>query len=251
IYPHILDIAQFAREKCDKVSITTNGWYCTSKDQVKKLLIAGINRFSFSYHGVGIHDAFTRCSGAEERLIKALDYVIELQSQYPCYVKVGTLYTGNNLDNVESVLQFTRKLGIDLYIEILDTRIPVFKDSLIANENANHFMAVENDLKRIALWLQNGERILMDKQGLAFIDAWFSGEKIEGSCPLWNTDLYIESNGDVRTGCWSLPPIGNIQEESLEVLVHNTIFANNVEKMKNRECQGCTCGYLMQAKYIP
>ncbi|MBO6237014.1 MAG: hypothetical protein J6N22_09890, partial [Schwartzia sp.] len=183
-------------------------------------------------------------------LIKALDYVIELQSQYPCYVKVGTLYTGNNLDNVESVLQFTRKLGIDLYIEILDTRIPVFKDSLIANENANHFMAVENDLKRIALWLQNGERILMDKQGLAFIDAWFSGEKIEGSCPLWNTDLYIESNGDVRTGCWSLPPIGNIQEESLEVLVHNTIFANNVEKMKNRECQGCTCGYLMQAKYI-
>lgn len=97
LYPNLLEISSYASQFSDNVSITTNGYYCTSKEKVKELIKAGINRFSFSYHGIGIHDKFTRVDGCEKRLRQAIDWLIEERCIHKnLYVKIGTLFTGEN-----------------------------------------------------------------------------------------------------------------------------------------------------------
>ncbi len=53
-------------------------------------------------------------------------------------------------------------------------------------------------------------------------------EKISGECPLWNTDIYIESNGNVRSGCWSMEEIGNIKNSKIEEMINSERFVDNV-----------------------
>lgn len=249
LHPGILEVAKAARAKSPNVSVTTNGFYCKSKETVEKLLIAGINRFSFSYHGVGAHDDFTRTKGAEKRLRQAVDWVLELQSKYPSYVKIGTLYTGRNIEDVEAVLQYAHNKGMDLYIELLDTRIPVFKASGLSKSHALlDKNGIKKDIERIKKWKMGGYRILISDEGIDFLRAWFMNKTIKGECPLYDTDLYIESDGTVRTGCWSLPGVGNIKKNSLSEIVVSDKYQENIENMKRRKCTGCTCGYLMQAK---
>ena len=254
LYPSFTDIAAYARKFSEKVSITTNGYYCTSRERVQKLIDSGVNRFSFSYHGVGIHDNFTRVPGCENRLRKAIDFIVEERKNDPdLYIKVGTLYTGNNLNvggGVSEILSYVESKGIDLYIELLDNKIPTFSQSELANKNKINELQLKNDLLEIKKWLNKGKRIIHNERSIEFIKRWFLNEQIKGECPLWNTDLYVESNGNIRSGCWSLPSIGNIREKSIDDMLKSEKFKNNVEIMKKRKCNGCTCGYLMQAKYM-
>lgn len=254
LYPYFLDIASYARQFSNNISVTTNGYFCTSKNNVKALVDSGVNRFSFSYHGVGIHDSFTRVNGCEERLRQALEWIIEEKENHPnLYVKIGSLYDGQNLDEIEKVLLYAESVGVDLYIELLDDKIPVFASSLLAANNKNkkiNQLKLENDLLKIKQWKEQDRKILIDEKGIEFIKRWFLDMPILDECPLWKTDLYIESNGNVKTGCWLLPAVGNIRNQSLQEIIECSAYYKNIEDMIHRRCTGCTCGYLMQAKSI-
>ena len=65
IHSDISVIAESAKTK--NVSITTNGYYFHSKEKLYELIKAGINRYSFSYHGIGKHDEFVGRKGAESK----------------------------------------------------------------------------------------------------------------------------------------------------------------------------------------
>lgn len=252
LFPDFCSLASFARSYSPFVSVTTNGYYCSTRQRTKELVYAGVNRFSFSYHGVGIHDDFTRVKGCEERLIKAIDWLNEEKRKNDIYIKVGTLFTGDNIQDVEKVLDFAESKDSDLYIEVFDDRISLFSSSLLSEEKKRivEEAVLNKALEKILSWKKLGRRVLIDKRGVDFINQWFKGEILLGECPLWNTDIYIESNGSVRTGCWVLPAVGNIREKSLEEIVNGEQYKKNIENMKLRKCNGCTCGYLAQAKYL-
>lgn len=92
LYKDILSVAKIASKKSPFVSITTNGIYCTSKERVNELLDSGINRFSFSYHGIGIHDEFCGVNGSEERIRRAIDWLVkERERGKDVYIKIGSL----------------------------------------------------------------------------------------------------------------------------------------------------------------
>ena len=75
VHKDILKIAETAKKYSPNVSITSNGFYCTKKERVRELIHSGINRFSFSYHGVGMQDTFTGVQGSEARIRKAIEWV--------------------------------------------------------------------------------------------------------------------------------------------------------------------------------
>lgn len=130
VHKDILQIAQMAKKYSPNVSITTNGFYCTTKERVRELIDSGINRFSFSYHGVGMQDTFTGVQGSEARIRKAIEWVCEERQNNPdIYVKIGTLFDGNNIENVGKVLNYAEDVGVDLYIELLDDQLPIFKNT--------------------------------------------------------------------------------------------------------------------------
>ena len=54
--------------------------------------------------------------------------------------------------------------------------------------------------------------------------------------------VFVLSNGDVLTGCYPLPPVGNILKNSLREVMESELYTRQAEAMIRRECPGCTCG---------
>ncbi len=54
--------------------------------------------------------------------------------------------------------------------------------------------------------------------------------------------VFVLSNGDVLTGCYPLPPVGNILKNSLREVMESEAYIRQAEAMIRRECPGCTCG---------
>jgi MoaA/NifB/PqqE/SkfB family radical SAM enzyme len=64
----------------------------------------------------------------------------------------------------------------------------------------------------------------------------------EPPCVLGFTQVFVLSNGDVLTGCYPLPPVGNILREKLATILSSEAYRRQAEAMVRRECPGCTCG---------
>jgi hypothetical protein len=54
--------------------------------------------------------------------------------------------------------------------------------------------------------------------------------------------VFVLSNGDVLTGCYPLPAVGNILKNSLQEVIESEAYSRQAEAMIRRECPGCTCG---------
>lgn len=64
----------------------------------------------------------------------------------------------------------------------------------------------------------------------------------EPACVLGYLQLFVLSNGDVLTGCYPLPPVGNILKSSLTEVLRSQAYQKQAAAMVRRECPGCTCG---------
>lgn len=250
----IYEISKMISKYSPYRSITTNGFALQTEEQVDKIITCGINRFSFSYHGINQHDEFTGVVGAEKKILNAINLLINAKNKYSdIFIKIGSLFNGNNIQQIEKMLEFCEEKQILLYIELIDYYIPIFKDSELAKKYLLKQLDLESLNKTIKIlnsWLEQKRALLLSNEGVKFIKNYFENKNIKGSCPLGKTDLYISSEGDVYTGCWSLPSVGNIRKKSIMDIINSDKFKNNIQKMLCRDCGGgCTCGYLMQAKY--
>jgi MoaA/NifB/PqqE/SkfB family radical SAM enzyme len=68
-------------------------------------------------------------------------------------------------------------------------------------------------------------------------------------CILGFIKLYIDSQGNVRTGCYEYNPVGNLIHSSFEEIINSPEYHNSVIDMFNLKCRGCTCGYAISATY--
>ncbi len=60
-------------------------------------------------------------------------------------------------------------------------------------------------------------------------------------CILGYTTVYIASDGAVRSGCYVLPPIGNILEQDIETILGSQEYRDRAVSMLRLECPGCAC----------
>ena len=76
-----------------------------------------------------------------------------------------------------------------------------------------------------------------------YISQYYKRENLsEPPCVLGYLQVFVMSNGDVLTGCYPLPPVGNILREKLATVLQSEAYARQAEAMVRRECPGCTCG---------
>lgn len=61
------------------------------------------------------------------------------------------------------------------------------------------------------------------------------------SCVLGYTTVYIASDGAVRSGCYVLPPIGNILTHDIEEILDSSEYQRRCQAMLRLECTGCAC----------
>lgn len=60
-------------------------------------------------------------------------------------------------------------------------------------------------------------------------------------CVLGYTTVYIGSDGSVRSGCYVLPPLGNVLERDIAEILADPAYAERAQAMLRLECPGCAC----------
>jgi MoaA/NifB/PqqE/SkfB family radical SAM enzyme len=60
-------------------------------------------------------------------------------------------------------------------------------------------------------------------------------------CVLGYTTIYIASDGSIRSGCYVLPPLGNVLERDIADILDSPGYRRQAQAMLRLECPGCAC----------
>jgi MoaA/NifB/PqqE/SkfB family radical SAM enzyme len=60
-------------------------------------------------------------------------------------------------------------------------------------------------------------------------------------CVLGYTTIYIASDGSVRSGCYVLPPLGNVRDNDIAEILNSAAYRAQACAMLRLECPGCAC----------
>jgi MoaA/NifB/PqqE/SkfB family radical SAM enzyme len=125
-------------------------------------------------------------------------------------------------------------VGARLEFNILSTSL-----FFLENADLSSMWPDRNEVQRIERFL-DGRRPSYE---VDYIKRYYNRENIaEPACVLGYLQVFIMSNGDVLTGCYPLPPVGNIMREKLATILQSEAYRKQAEAMLRRECPGCTCG---------
>jgi len=125
-------------------------------------------------------------------------------------------------------------VGAHLEFNILSTSL-----FFLENADLSTMWPDRNDVRQIERFL-HGRRPQFE---VDYVTRYYNREVLsEPKCVLGYLQVFVMSNGDVLTGCYPLPPVGNILREKLASVLHSEAYRKQAEAMLRRECPGCTCG---------
>lgn len=151
-------------------------------------------------------------------------------------VSFSVTLNGASAEELEKLAEVAEELGAGLGYNIL---------------SRNLFFLANADL--VTLWPEKQaagrlEKFAREKMGrpefeVDYLRRYYRHEPLdEPACVLGYLQVFVLSNGDVLTGCYPLPPVGNIVETSLRDVLGAEAYRRQAEAMVRRECPGCTCG---------
>jgi MoaA/NifB/PqqE/SkfB family radical SAM enzyme len=85
---------------------------------------------------------------------------------------------------------------------------------------------------------------IMSKSLLGCVNRYLSDRKLPyKNCILGFHAVNIDSQGNIRTGCYVFKPVGNILRNSLAEIVASGEYRESVDKMYRMDCPHCGSGY--------
>ncbi len=137
---------------------------------------------------------------------------------------------------LEKLADVAHGLGADVEFNILSRSLSFLKDADLAS-----MWPQGSDVTKIANFVRDTLR--RPAYETEYITKYYNNEAIdEPPCVLGYLQVFVMSNGDVLTGCYPLPPVGNILRDSLATILASEAYSRQRVSMIRRECPGCTCG---------
>ena len=161
-------------------------------------------------------------------------------------IQVVTTVNQKSSAELPELVDFVQDQGYNFRYNILDNRVYFFQNSKIDDMWPDED-AVDSILDALA------KKLHRPAHEVEYVRQYFTSDAVsEPACYLGFLELYIGSNGDVLSGCYSLPAMGNLFEQNLEELVSSKTYRQRAVAMLNRECPGCTCGIFtsLQAEHF-
>ena len=212
-----------------KIIIQTNGLLLKRfADQVNDSPITNIN-VSID----GMRQANDLIRGIQGYFDLALEGIRALRKK-----KVAFSVTLNGISAAElgELAEVAHGVGADIEFNILSRNLFFLKNADIATmwPDRSNVAAIETFLHDV---------IKRPNYEVDYIRKYYNHDPLEEPpCVLGFLQVFVLSNGDVLTGCYPLPPVGNILKNSLREVMASEPYLRQAEAMIRRECPGCTCG---------
>ncbi len=246
------DLPAIVRKACDlkfdRIQLITNGLLLT-RERLGELVESGITSVYVSLNGVeDVHDTTRGIKGAYSKTMEALENLVQMRTSrfHRLNIGVQTIVMGLTVDQVVSVANICSRWDIKLSLSpfyILPCWQDVISNDLaaISHDKINHMIDKLHCIKRVHPSLLNDSFT-----SLEYIRDFFVTRKMEGiPCYLGYLQLGIGAHGEVFSGCWLLPPVGNLREASLKHIINSKTYKENVRDMFFKKCPGCGCDYIL------
>lgn len=227
-----------------KVYIVTNGFLLSQKAQT--LLEKGIDYISVSIDGLektnekirGVPDHYSRTIEGIQALRK-LDHNLK--------INVGTTLVKPNISEIPQLVEICKKLKVIWSYNLLDTSLYFFKDidtsELLINDEKSVDQLIDYLYK---INKKEPETFLFTNSTcLEFARNYLKNKKPHFNCLMAYLRIYIDSNLDVYSGCWALPPLGNLREENLKDILKSQKYKKRAKMMFDLKCPRCSCGHII------
>lgn len=232
--------------KFKRIQVSTNALPLT-KRRAQDLIESGVTTFYISLNGLKeVHDMTRGVNGSYEKCLAALRSLVELRDNRYKHleIKVATIFMQPTIGEIPKLLDICRELNIELTLCPLDTQLfsldPSAQDMM--NVEERKLAEVINQLHKMA---RAYPHLIGDTHtSLEYAKNNFADPKREDiPCYLGYLAIYIGAHGEVYSGCYVLPPLGNMRRTPLKQIVNSTAYKQRRRDMFLKRCPGCTCGH--------
>lgn len=243
------DIVRTARSlKFDRISVITNG-LLINKENVEHLVHNGLNSISVSLNGNEyIHDMTRGIKGAFTKTMTAIETMAEMRDyKFPgLEINVLTIVMGMTVDQIINVVNICRKFSVGCSFSPISASQPWRSDvaAELMEINQDRLDDLIDELHHIKK--SSHALCLNSHTSLEYIRGYFTGRK-PGNIPCYLGFLVvgIGPHGELFSGCWSLPPVGNLTQTPLKQIIKSKNYRERIHQMFLRNCPGCTCDYAL------
>ncbi|MFC2014500.1 radical SAM/SPASM domain-containing protein [Chloroflexota bacterium] len=230
-----------------RTQVTTNGLLL--KDKAAELLDAGIDMVSISLDGIGeVNDKIRGVPGYYEKTVEGIKELKRLDTGNKVTINTGATLVSQNIHQVPEMINLARELDIYWAFNLFDTSAYHFRDI----DDPMALKQIDDDLIDRTIDYMGRERnkypgtmVGIDPVGLEFARKYMKGHEPFFHCVLGYLRIYMDSSMNVYSGCWALPPVGNLKEASLKDILDSPRYRDRLEDMYDLKCPYCTCGYLI------
>jgi len=240
------DIIHLGKELGFKTFLGTNGLLL--EKFARSIINAGIARVSVSVDGLsnthnkmrGVHQGFERTIAGIKQL-KTIDTDLD--------VRIVTTITKENLNQIQSLISLCKELGVSWNYNLLDTNPYFFNEPHINDLFPTHSMA-KSAFQYLLNLKKKGDPAVqnIDEISLHYAMEYFRNGRIDVPCILGWVSLYIDSQANIYSGCWALPPLGSLKERYLNHILSSRQYLQRLKDMYNLNCPGCTCNYSLNCR---
>jgi MoaA/NifB/PqqE/SkfB family radical SAM enzyme len=181
----------------------------------------------------GMRESNDRIRGVQGYFDRALEGIRLLRNKK---VAFSVTLNGVSARELEDLAQVARSVGAEIGFNILSRNL-----YFLQNGDIDSLWPDPSSVGVIDRFLR--KTVHRPDYEADYIRSYYSHENLqEPPCVLGYLQVFVLSNGDVLTGCYPLPPVGNILKTSLRAILASEAYTRQAEAMIRRECPGCTCG---------
>lgn len=181
----------------------------------------------------GMRDSNDRIRGIQGYFDLALEGIRSLRKKQ---ITFSVTLNGVSSKELGELAEVAHGVGAHIEFNILSRNLFFLKNADIASlwPDRSNVTAIERFVREI-----------LKRPGYEadYIRKYYSNAALdEPPCVLGYLQVFVLSNGDVLTGCYPLPAVGNVLETSLRGILESEAYRQQAEAMIRRDCPGCTCG---------
>jgi MoaA/NifB/PqqE/SkfB family radical SAM enzyme len=246
------DIGEVARKvkaimKESRILLITNGLLLKKKAQ--EVLDSGMDIVCISLDGIGeVNDMIRGVPGYYQRIIEGIEELKRIDTKKKVRINIGSTLVSHNIHQVPQLIDLARELDISWSFNLFDTSAYHFTnlDDPLSLKQIDDDV-VDETIDYISRERKKSPKTLVgiDPLGLDFAREYLKGKEPPFHCVLGYIRIYVDSFKNVYSGCWALPPIGNLGQEELKNLLKSRKYKERLKKMYQLDCPYCTCGYLI------
>lgn len=219
-----------------KITVATNGLLL--KKYAEKINQSSITNLSISIDGIGKTNDMIR--GITGHFDTAFEGIKKINDKNITIMTTLNQYSAGEL---ETLFNICDKNGLLWDFNLLDNRTYFLNgielDQIWPDSNTTEYIlkTIRNNINRNSL-----RRIT--KTQINYAEKYLKKQSLEEPpCYLGFTDIDIDSLGNLWSGCYVLPPIGNLLNSNLYEIIKSKKYKNRIKQMLKRQCPGCSCGY--------